>query len=100
MPCRRRAEVCMKRAALTLCFLSFAMSMSSVAQTPGGTARDRVAFAWTSAFFTTSDGIRIHYLEAGKGPAIFFIPGWTMPAVTRGNWQAPVCTDCHGIHGI
>jgi len=70
----------MKRAALTLCFLSFAMSMSSVAQTPGGTARDRVAFAWTSAFFTTSDGIRIHYLEAGKGPAIFFIPGWTMPA--------------------
>jgi cytochrome b subunit of formate dehydrogenase len=21
-------------------------------------------------------------------------------AVTRGNWQAPVCTDCHGIHGI
>ncbi len=33
-----------------------------------------------SAFFTTSDGVRIHYLEAGKGPAIFFIPGWTMPA--------------------
>ncbi len=33
-----------------------------------------------SAFFTTSDGIRIHYLETGKGPAIFFIPGWTMPA--------------------
>jgi cytochrome b subunit of formate dehydrogenase len=21
-------------------------------------------------------------------------------AVTRGNWQAPVCTDCHGIHTI
>ncbi len=21
-------------------------------------------------------------------------------AVTRGNWQAPVCTDCHGIHSI
>jgi formate dehydrogenase gamma subunit len=21
-------------------------------------------------------------------------------AITRGNWQAPVCTDCHGIHMI
>lgn len=21
-------------------------------------------------------------------------------AVARGDWQAPVCTDCHGIHGI
>jgi len=21
-------------------------------------------------------------------------------AITRGNWQAPVCTDCHGIHSI
>jgi non-heme chloroperoxidase len=32
-----------------------------------------------SRFFTTSDGVRIHYLEAGKGPAIVFIPGWQMP---------------------
>ena len=33
-----------------------------------------------SAFFKTSDGVRIHYLEAGSGRAIVFIPGWTMPA--------------------
>ncbi len=33
-----------------------------------------------SAFFTTSDGIKIHYLEAGAGRPIVFIPGWTMPA--------------------
>jgi microsomal epoxide hydrolase len=33
-----------------------------------------------SAFFQTSDGIRIHYLEAGSGRPIVFIPGWTMPA--------------------
>lgn len=32
-----------------------------------------------SAFFTTSDGVRLHYLDAGGGPAIVFIPGWTMP---------------------
>jgi len=33
-----------------------------------------------SGFVTTSDGIRIHYLEAGSGRPIVFIPGWTMPA--------------------
>ena len=33
-----------------------------------------------SGFITTSDGIRIHYLEAGGGRPIVFIPGWTMPA--------------------
>jgi non-heme chloroperoxidase len=33
-----------------------------------------------SGFFKTSDGVRIHYLEAGSGRAIVFIPGWTMPA--------------------
>jgi len=34
----------------------------------------------TSSFFKTSDGIRIHYVEAGSGRPIVFIPGWTMPA--------------------
>jgi non-heme chloroperoxidase len=33
-----------------------------------------------SDFFKTSDGIKIHYLEAGSGRPIVFIPGWTMPA--------------------
>jgi microsomal epoxide hydrolase len=38
-------------------------------------------FAQTkSGFFKTSDGVRIHYLEAGSGRPIVFIPGWTMPA--------------------
>jgi non-heme chloroperoxidase len=32
-----------------------------------------------SGFVTTSDGVRLHYVEAGSGPAILFIPGWTMP---------------------
>ena len=40
-----------------------------------------VAQGAKSAFFKTSDGIQIHYLEAGSGRrAIVFIPGWTMPA--------------------
>ncbi len=33
-----------------------------------------------SGFFKTTDGVRLHYLEAGQGPAIVFVPGWTMPA--------------------
>lgn len=38
------------------------------------TVRDR--------FVTSSDGVRLHYLEAGPaaGHTIVFIPGWTMPA--------------------
>ena len=40
-----------------------------------------------SGFFTTSDGVRLHYLDAGKGPAVFFEPGWTMPAWI---WQAQI----------
>jgi microsomal epoxide hydrolase len=35
-----------------------------------------------SRFFVTSDGVRLHYLEAGPRQAhtIVFVPGWTMPA--------------------
>ena len=39
-----------------------------------------IAQAAKSGFIQTSDGIRIHYLEAGSGRVIVFIPGWTMPA--------------------
>src|ERR1700744_5109423 len=33
-------------------------------------------------YFITSDGVRLHYLEAGPrlGHTIVFVPGWTMPA--------------------
>jgi non-heme chloroperoxidase len=31
-------------------------------------------------FFTTSDGVPLHFLECGKGPTIVFVPGWMMPA--------------------
>lgn len=37
----------------------------------------------TSSFFTTSDGVRLHYLEVGaekKGPVVVFLTGWTMAA--------------------
>jgi non-heme chloroperoxidase len=31
-------------------------------------------------FFKTSDNVKLHYLEAGSGPPMFFEPGWSMPA--------------------
>jgi non-heme chloroperoxidase len=33
-----------------------------------------------SGFFTSSDNVRLHYLEAGRGATLVFVPGWTMPA--------------------
>lgn len=34
-----------------------------------------------SRHFTTSDGVRLHYLEAGNGERVLvFVPGWLMPA--------------------
>ncbi len=33
-----------------------------------------------TGFVAAGDGTKIHYIEAGKGPAILFVPGWTMPA--------------------
>ena len=42
-----------------------------------------------SAFFVTSDGVRLHVLEAAprtpRAPVIAFVPGWSMPAAI---WQA------------
>ena len=33
-----------------------------------------------NGWITTSDGVRLHYLEAGNGQSLVFEPGWTMPA--------------------
>jgi non-heme chloroperoxidase len=33
-----------------------------------------------SDHFLTSDGVELHYLEAGSGPTIVFVPGFTAPA--------------------
>ena len=38
-----------------------------------------IAQTTKSEFIKTSDGVRIHYVEAGEGRAIVFIPGWMMP---------------------
>jgi non-heme chloroperoxidase len=45
-------------------------------------AAAEVGIAAQSRFFVTSDGVRLHYLQAGPptGHTIVFVPGWTMPA--------------------
>src|SRR5271168_509913 len=63
-------------AIILLCILSVS---SVVAQTATATTATTITIT-KSGFFKTSDGIRIHYVEAGSGRPIVFIPGWTMPA--------------------
>jgi microsomal epoxide hydrolase len=36
--------------------------------------------AAADGWFTTSDGVRLHYLDQGRGHTIVLVPGWTMPA--------------------
>ena len=35
--------------------------------------------AATDHFFTTTDGVRLHYTDAGRGAPMVFVPGWDMP---------------------
>ncbi len=48
-------------------------------------------------FFTTSDGIRLHYIEAGRGHTIVLVPGWTMPAWI---WSAQIADFARKFHVI
>lgn len=50
-------------------------------------------------FFVTSDGVRLHYLEAGppSGRTIVLVPGWTMPAWI---WAPQIATFSRRYHVI
>jgi len=61
-------------AAILLCAVSV---LSTFLQT--AIAQTEVRQSTKDGFFKTSDGVRIHYVEAGSGRPIVFIPGWTMP---------------------
>jgi non-heme chloroperoxidase len=60
-------------------------------------AANAAAQATNGGFFSTSDGVKIHYLEAGSGRAIVFIPGWTMPAWI---WQTQIDEFSKNYHVI
>ena len=52
-----------------LCWLGLLLALPGAAR-----AADR--------YFVTSDGVRLHYIDAGpaRAPILLFVPGWTMPA--------------------
>lgn len=56
-----------------------------------------LAQATGNGFFKTSDGVRIHYVEAGSGRPVVFIPGWTMPAWI---WQKQIDTFSKKYHVV
>lgn len=41
-------------------------------------ALPRSPVALEEGFVTTPDGVDIHYVAAGEGPSILFVPGWTL----------------------
>src|SRR3984885_14330832 len=57
-----------------------AVILLCIVPVPSVQAQTTTATTTKSRFIKTSDGIRIHSLEAGSGRPIVFIPGWTMPA--------------------
>jgi non-heme chloroperoxidase len=53
---------------------------SAVAQAPHQqSSATPAASLGADAFFTTSDGVRLHYRSKGSGRPIVFVPGWTLP---------------------
>lgn len=56
--------------------LAIALAVAGLLAPPAASAQSGLE----SRHFTTSDSVELHYLEAGSGPTIVFVPGWTMPA--------------------
>jgi microsomal epoxide hydrolase len=46
----------------------------------GAATQSRAQATDESHWFTSSDGVELHYLEKGSGPLVVFVTGWTMPA--------------------
>lgn len=71
---------------LLACLLARPLAAQSL---PG--ARDR--------FFVTTDGVRLHYIEAGRPTAhtIVLVPGWTMPAWI---WSAQIADFARFYHVV
>ncbi len=80
-----------RRLVASLSLLAFGLFLHAAsAQTLPGVA-DR--------YFVSSDGVRLHYLEAGPptGHTIVFVPGWTMPAWI---WAPQIAAFGHSYHVV
>ncbi|WP_432035965.1 alpha/beta fold hydrolase [Streptomyces cucumeris] len=49
-----------------------------------------------SGFATMNDGVRLHYLEAGSGPDLLLVPGWSQ---TAAQWRHQI-TDFARTHHV
>ena len=49
--------------------------------------------------FTTSDGVRLHYIEAGSGPALVMLPGWSQSAAMF-RFQIDELSQTHHVVAI
>ncbi|WP_018390191.1 alpha/beta fold hydrolase [Ancylobacter sp. FA202] len=60
-------------------------------------ADDQAARPWIDGSFRTSDGVTLHYLEAGSGKPVILIPGWSQ---TAEQWKFQIeslSAACHVI---
>ncbi len=59
---------------------AFVLAAALALLAPWASAQAEKPAATKSGVVTSADGVKIHYIEAGKGPTILFVPpGWTMP---------------------
>ncbi|OIK24991.1 hypothetical protein VT52_023825 [Streptomyces malaysiense] len=50
-----------------------------------------------SGFATTNDGVRLHYLEAGDGPDMLLVPGWSQ---TAAQWRYQIAEFARTHHVV
>jgi non-heme chloroperoxidase len=76
---------------------------AAAAVLPAAARAQAPGFAAASRYFTTSDGVNLHYIEAlpeaggGRGHVLVLIPGWTMPAWIFGPQIAYFARFCRVI---
>ena len=86
--------------AASLSFQLMAPSSIAESRTTRPTAQNfALPLSVTDHFFLSSDGVRLHYLEAGPPAAhtLVFIPGWTMPAWI---WMPQILAFSHAYHVV
>src|SRR5882672_7284967 len=67
-----------------ICTLAFLVNTASGAEPREGS-------------FTTSDGVRLHYIEAGAGDLLVMIPGWSQTAAQFKHQIAGLSDQYHVI---
>ena len=59
---------------------SLSWFMATLLLAVGFLASSAIAADTKEGFFTTNDGVRLHYIEAGSGKPLVMIPGWSQTA--------------------